>query len=87
METIIKGNPMTPTLHQSPELKASEKGTIRNLVTAEEWQTRVELAACYRLAAMNGWDDLVFTHMSARVPRVWPSPVRRTACFLYNRAR
>ena len=59
---------MTPTLHQSPKLKASEKGTIRNLVTAEEWQTRVELAACYRLVAMNGWDDLVFTHMSARVP-------------------
>ena len=68
METIIKDNPMTPTLHQSSELKASEKETIRNLVTAEEWQTRVELAACYRLVAMNGWDDLVFTHMSARVP-------------------
>ncbi len=29
---------------------------------------RVDLAACYRLIAMFGWDDLVFTHISARVP-------------------
>lgn len=41
---------------------------IRNLVSDEEWQTRVDLAACYRLVAMYGWDDLVFTHISARVP-------------------
>jgi len=33
-----------------------------------EWQQRVELAACYRLVALYGWDDLVFTHISARVP-------------------
>lgn len=36
--------------------------------TEEEWQTRVNLAACYRLIAMHGWDDLIFTHISARVP-------------------
>ena len=36
--------------------------------SAEEWQLRVDLAACYRLAALYGWDDLIFTHMSARVP-------------------
>ena len=36
--------------------------------TKEEWQLRVELAACYRLVAMYGWTDLVFTHISARVP-------------------
>jgi ribulose-5-phosphate 4-epimerase/fuculose-1-phosphate aldolase len=41
---------------------------VRDRVSPEEWQTRVSLAACYRLVAMNGWDDLVFTHMSARVP-------------------
>lgn len=35
---------------------------------AAEWRTRVELAAAYRLVAMFGWDDLVFTHISARVP-------------------
>ena len=34
----------------------------------EERQLRVDLAACYRLIAMYGWDDLVFTHVSARIP-------------------
>ncbi|WP_298824868.1 class II aldolase/adducin family protein [uncultured Piscinibacter sp.] len=37
-------------------------------VSAEEWQTRVDLAAAYRLVALFKWDDLVFTHISARVP-------------------
>src|ERR1700694_4147303 len=37
-------------------------------VSAEEWAMRVELAACYRLIAHFGWDDLVLTHNSARVP-------------------
>lgn len=41
---------------------------IRDQVTAEEWQMRVDLAAAYRLVALYGWDDLVFTHISARVP-------------------
>jgi ribulose-5-phosphate 4-epimerase/fuculose-1-phosphate aldolase len=43
-----------------PSLKAS--------VSAEEWQVRVDLAATYRLVALHGWDDMVFTHISARVP-------------------
>jgi ribulose-5-phosphate 4-epimerase/fuculose-1-phosphate aldolase len=38
------------------------------LVSPEEWQVRVDLAAAYRLVADYGWDDLVFTHISARVP-------------------
>src|SRR3954469_16762092 len=42
--------------------------SIRNQVTAEEWQARVDLAAAYRLVALHGWDDLIFTHISARVP-------------------
>jgi ribulose-5-phosphate 4-epimerase/fuculose-1-phosphate aldolase len=42
--------------------------TIRNQVSAEEWQARVDLAAAYRLVALYGWDDLIFTHISARVP-------------------
>src|SRR3954464_674576 len=29
---------------------------------------RVDLAACYRLVALYGWDDLIFTHISARIP-------------------
>lgn len=33
-----------------------------------EWQLRIELAACYRLVALFGWDDLIFTHISARIP-------------------
>jgi ribulose-5-phosphate 4-epimerase/fuculose-1-phosphate aldolase len=37
-------------------------------VSAEEWALRVDLAACYRLVAKYGWDDLIFTHISARVP-------------------
>jgi ribulose-5-phosphate 4-epimerase/fuculose-1-phosphate aldolase len=41
---------------------------IRRLVSPEEWQIRVDLAAAYRLVALFGWDDLVFTHISARIP-------------------
>lgn len=42
--------------------------SVRNQVSEQEWQTRVDLAACYRAVAMYGWDDLIFTHISARVP-------------------
>jgi ribulose-5-phosphate 4-epimerase/fuculose-1-phosphate aldolase len=42
--------------------------SLKGVVSAEEWQTRVDLAACYRLVAMHGWSDLVFTHISARIP-------------------
>ena len=45
-----------------------DTGSIRDLVSEEEWRLRVDLAACYRIIAMFGWDDLVFTHISARVP-------------------
>ena len=37
-------------------------------VSPEEWKARVDLAACYRLVADFGWDDLVFTHITVRVP-------------------
>jgi ribulose-5-phosphate 4-epimerase/fuculose-1-phosphate aldolase len=36
--------------------------------SSAEWNTRVDLAACYRIIAFYGWDDLVATHISARVP-------------------
>ena len=42
--------------------------SVQHDVTEQEWQMRVNLAACYRLIASYGWDDLVFTHISARVP-------------------
>ncbi len=41
---------------------------MRNNVSSEEWAVRVDLAAAYRLVAHYGWEDLVFTHISARVP-------------------
>jgi ribulose-5-phosphate 4-epimerase/fuculose-1-phosphate aldolase len=41
---------------------------VRSRVSEEEWQLRVDLAACYRLVALYGWDDLIFTHISARIP-------------------
>ena len=41
---------------------------IKENISDEEWNTRVDLAALYRLVALHGWDDLVFTHISARVP-------------------
>src|SRR6195256_6222912 len=45
-----------------------QTSTVREQVSAEEWRARVELAAAYRLVALYGWDDLIFTHISARVP-------------------
>ena len=42
--------------------------SLQDRVSAEEWQTRADLAAAYRLVALFKWDDLVFTHISARVP-------------------
>ncbi len=45
-----------------------EIASLKQVVSAEEWQLRTDLAACYRLAALYGWSDLVFTHISARVP-------------------
>jgi ribulose-5-phosphate 4-epimerase/fuculose-1-phosphate aldolase len=42
--------------------------SLKGRVSADEWQLRVDLAACYRLVALHGWSDLVFTHISARVP-------------------
>ena len=45
-----------------------KKSDVREQVSAEEWQARVDLAAAYRLVALYGWDDLIFTHLSARVP-------------------
>ncbi len=47
---------------------AKSELSVRKRVSSEEWQVRVDLAACYRLIAMFGWDDLIFTHISARVP-------------------
>lgn len=42
--------------------------SLQGKVSDEEWQLRVDLAAAYRLVALYGWSDLVFTHISARIP-------------------
>jgi ribulose-5-phosphate 4-epimerase/fuculose-1-phosphate aldolase len=50
-------------------MSSGEKQTTNNeAISAEEWQVRLDLAAAYRLVAHYGWDDLIFTHLSARVP-------------------
>jgi len=42
--------------------------SVQDQVSPEEWAIRVDLAAAYRLVAHYGWDDLIFTHLSARIP-------------------
>jgi ribulose-5-phosphate 4-epimerase/fuculose-1-phosphate aldolase len=47
---------------------ALEIPSLQGKVSPEEWAVRVDLAAAYRLVSRYGWEDLVFTHISARVP-------------------
>ncbi len=53
--------------------------SLKGAVSAEEWRQRCELAATYRLCALYGWDDMVFTHISARL-----SPENGEERFLLN---
>jgi ribulose-5-phosphate 4-epimerase/fuculose-1-phosphate aldolase len=57
---------MSSAAQRRPE--PSDVKPLHGKVSPEEWEQRVNLAALYRLVAMYGWDDLVFTHISARVP-------------------
>jgi ribulose-5-phosphate 4-epimerase/fuculose-1-phosphate aldolase len=52
----------------SANLKQVDKSSVRDRVSKEEWQVRVDLAAAYQLAAVFKWSDLIYTHFSARVP-------------------
>ena len=56
---VSEGRPFWPELDLE-----SLKGSIAD----SEWHARVELAGLYRLVALHGWDDMIFTHISARVP-------------------
>src|SRR5690606_26821383 len=47
---------------------AASRPRVRKRVSAEEWAVREDLAACYRLAAHFRMTDLIYTHISARVP-------------------
>jgi ribulose-5-phosphate 4-epimerase/fuculose-1-phosphate aldolase len=49
-------------------LDAVDIPSLESKVTDEEWAIRVDLAAAYRMVAHYGWDDLIFTHLSARIP-------------------
>ena len=42
--------------------------SLKGTVSEEEWKVRVDLAAMYRLTALYGWEDMIFTHISHRVP-------------------
>ena len=56
------------TMAEAHALSTVEIPPMKDKVTPEEWKIRVDLAAAYRLVAHFGWDDLIFTHLSARVP-------------------
>ena len=43
-------------------------GSLKGKVSEAEWKVRVDLAALYRLVARQHWDDLIYTHISARIP-------------------
>ena len=49
-------------------MQASVADNVKSQVSAEEWQVRQDLACLYRLVADHGWDDMLFTHLSVRVP-------------------
>ncbi|HEX8191981.1 MAG TPA: class II aldolase/adducin family protein [Allosphingosinicella sp.] len=61
VDAIAKGMDITP-------LSSVEIPSLQGKVPDDEWKIRVDLAAAYRLVAYYGWDDLVFTHLSARIP-------------------
>ncbi len=50
------------------QIDQSAAGSVRSCVSPEEWQMRCDLAALYRLVALFGWDDLIYTHITAKVP-------------------
>src|SRR3982074_1545074 len=56
---------MTPPV-SSPAIKVVK--SVREQVSPEEWQSRVNLAACYRLTAMYGMTEMIANHISCRVP-------------------
>ncbi len=65
----------------SPDATATPTSNRPEGMADHEWRLRCDLAAAYRLVAMFGWDDLVFTHISARVDDAHGEP---TGAFLIN---
>ena len=68
--------------------KLSKVPSVRQRVSADEWQARLELAAAYRLVAHYGWTHLINNHISVRVPGTEDQPrASPTACRAKLRAR
>ena len=59
--------PSQPRLRSVMNYDTSFK-SVKDQVSPEEWQARVELAACYRLVDQYGMTDLIYNHITARIP-------------------
>jgi len=62
---------MAETIGKEPGFDLPDPSSLPSLkgkVSDEEWRLRCELAATYRLVALYGWDDMIFTHISVRLP-------------------
>jgi ribulose-5-phosphate 4-epimerase/fuculose-1-phosphate aldolase len=55
-------------MNHALDAQSSLASAVRAQVSPEEWRLRVDLAAAYRLVALYGWSDLIYTHLSARLP-------------------
>ncbi|MGI9310495.1 MAG: class II aldolase/adducin family protein [bacterium] len=51
-----------------PARKLADHDANRGAIASDEWRVRIDLAACYRLFVRFGWTEVIFTHLSARVP-------------------
>jgi ribulose-5-phosphate 4-epimerase/fuculose-1-phosphate aldolase len=59
---------MTRGITEAAAIESVEIPSLQGKVSDEEWAIRVDLACAYRMIAHYGWDDLIFTHLSARIP-------------------
>jgi hypothetical protein len=55
-------------MNDARPMESVEIPSLLGKVSDEEWAIREDLAAAYRMVAHYGWDDLIFTHLSARIP-------------------
>ena len=65
---MTRAEKMTAAMQGARPIDSADVPSLKGEVSDEEWAVRVDLAAAYRLVAHFGWDDLIFTHLSARVP-------------------
>src|SRR5688500_4169135 len=63
-----RADSMNRGMSEAKPIDAVEIPSLKDKDSDEEWSIRVDLAAAYRLVAHYCWDDLIFTHLSARIP-------------------